>query len=106
MCGVWLLSTIEVSHMPAHSGSPVPALRHLPASLPLDGAVRLELQDGVPVLRASTAVQRRITTLLRKHQQGLLSPAETTELDQYEDLDDYLSLLNRLVRNSLQVPTI
>jgi hypothetical protein len=92
--------------MSAPSGSPVPTLRHLPASLPLDGAVRLELQDGVPVLRASTAVQRRITTLLRKHQQGLLSPAETTELDQYEDLDDYLSLLNRLVRNSLQVSTI
>jgi hypothetical protein len=69
---------------------------------PLDGAVRLELQDGVPVLRASTAVQRRIATLLRKQQHGTLSPAEITELDQYEDLDDYLSLLNRLVRNSLQ----
>jgi hypothetical protein len=88
--------------MPAQSGSALPTLRHLPASLPREGAVLLELQDGVPVLRASTAVQRRITTLLRKQQQGILSPAETTELDQYEDLDDYLSLLNRLVRNSLQ----
>jgi hypothetical protein len=97
---------MEVSHMPAHSSPALPTLRHLPASLPLEGAVRLELQNGVPVLRASTAVQRRITTLLRKHQQRHLSPAETTELDQYEDLDDYLSLLNRLVRNSLQVPTI
>ena len=92
--------------MPAHSGSALPTLRHLPASLPLEGAVRLELQDGVPVLHPSTVVQRRIATLLRKHQQGTLSPAETTELDQYEDLDDYLSLLNRLVRNSLQVSTI
>jgi hypothetical protein len=88
--------------MSAHSGSPLTALHHLPASLPLEGAVRLELQDGVPVLRASTAVQRRITTLLRKHQQGPLSPAGTTELDRYEELEDYLSLLNRLVRNSLQ----
>ena len=88
--------------MSAPSGSPVPTLRHLPASLPLDGAVRLELQDGVPVLRASTAVQRRITTLLRKQKLGTLSPSKTAELDQYEDLDDYLSLLNRLVRNSLQ----
>ena len=88
--------------MSAPSGSPVPALHHLPASLPLDGAVRLELHDGVPVLRASTAVQRRITTLLRKQKQGTLSPSKTAELDQYEDLDDYLSLLNRLVRNSLQ----
>ena len=88
--------------MSAHSVSPLPMLRHLPASLPLEGAVRLELQDGVPVLRASTAVQRRITTLLRRQKRGTLSPAETTELDQYEELDDYLSLLNRLVRNSLQ----
>jgi hypothetical protein len=78
--------------MSAHSGSPLPALCHLPASLPLEGAVRLELQDGVPVLRASTVVQRRITTLLRKQKQGTLSPAETTELDQYEDLDDYFEL--------------
>jgi len=88
--------------MSAPSGSPVPTLRHLPASLPLDGAVRLELQDGVPVLRASTAVQRRITTLLRKQKHGTLSPSKTAELDQYEELDDYLSLLNRFVRNSLQ----
>jgi hypothetical protein len=88
--------------MPAHSGSSLPTLRHLPASLPLEGAVRLELQDGVPFLRASTEVQRRITALLRKQTHGTLSPAEATELDQYEDLDDYLSLLNRLVRNSLQ----
>jgi hypothetical protein len=88
--------------MPAHSGSALPTLRYLPASLPLEGAVRLELQDGVPVLRASTAVRRRITTLLRKQTHGTLSPSKTVELDQYEDLDDYLSLLNRLVRNSLQ----
>jgi hypothetical protein len=76
-------------------------LRHLPASLPLEGAVRLELQDGVPVFRASTAVQRRITTLLRKQQKATLSAAEATELDQYEELDDYLSFLNRVVRNVL-----
>jgi hypothetical protein len=88
--------------MSAHSGSALPALCHLPASLPLEGAVRLELQDGVPVLRASTAVRRRITTLLRKQKHGTLSPSKTAELDQYEALDDYLSLLNRLVRNSLQ----
>lgn len=83
---------------------PVPVLAHLPASLPLEGALRLELQDGVPVLRASTVVQQRITTLLEALQHGGLSPEDTAELDQYEDLDDYLSFLNRVVRN-LRLPT-
>jgi hypothetical protein len=87
--------------MSAHSVSPLPMLRYLPASLPLEGAVRLELQDGVPILRASTTVQRRIATLLRKQQKVTLSPAEAMELDQYEELDDYLSFLNRVVRNVL-----
>jgi|SRR6266700_2603988 len=81
---------------------PFPKFHHLPASLPLDGAVRLELQNGLPVLRASTAVQRRITALLRKQQEAALSPEETDELDRYGEIDDYLSFLNRVVRNLLQ----
>jgi hypothetical protein len=85
-----------------HAISPLPKLHHLPASLPLDGAVRLELQDGLPVLRASTAVQRRITALLRKQRETALSPEETDELDRYEEIDDYLSFLNRIVRNLVQ----
>jgi hypothetical protein len=103
---VWYIAHTEVTPLRAHSILPVPTLRHLPASLPLEGAVRLQLQDGVLVLRASTVVQQRIAILLRKQQHGALSPAETTELDQYEDLDDYLSLLNRLVRNSLQASKV
>jgi hypothetical protein len=59
---------------------PLLKLHDLPTSLPLDGAVRLELQNGLPVRRASTAVQRRITTLLRKQQETSLSPEETGEL--------------------------
>lgn len=90
--------------MASPSLSSVPLLQHLPASLPLDGALRLELRDGVPVLRASATVQHRITTLLQKHQDGALSPEETTELDHYEELDAYLSFLNRVVRNLLAAP--
>jgi hypothetical protein len=90
--------------MSSPSLTSVPLLQHLPASLPLDGALRLELQDGVPVLRASATVQHRITTLLQKHQDGTLSPEETTELDRYEELDAYLSFLNRMVRNMLASP--
>lgn len=32
-------------------------LSHLPNSLPLDGAVRIELVEGVPIFRASSLVQ-------------------------------------------------
>jgi hypothetical protein len=42
--------------MPSQAIYSLPKLHHLPASLPLDDAVRLELQNGLPVLRTSTAV--------------------------------------------------
>ncbi len=88
--------------MTLQSSYHLPKLEQLPASLPLDGAVRLELQEGLPVLRASTTVQRRITVLLRKHQDSALTQEEAEELERYEEIDDYLSLLNRLMRNQVQ----
>ena len=55
----------------AHS---IPKLRSLPGSLPLDGAIRIELEEGVPVLRASSVVQNRVgTLLLKEREQGLSS---------------------------------
>ena len=83
---------------------PFPKLRGLPSTLPVEGAIRIELQEGVPVLRASRAVQDRIETLLRKQQEGKLTPEEEEELDRYEEIDDYLSFLNRVVRNLLLFP--
>ncbi|MEO1145041.1 MAG: hypothetical protein AAFY26_05525 [Cyanobacteria bacterium J06638_22] len=79
--------------------SALPPLTHLPASLPLDGAVRLELEAGIPVFRASRAVQQRIVDLLLRQQSDGLSEAEEQELDAYEEIDDYLSFVNRTVRN-------
>ena len=81
---------------------PFPRLQRLPVTLPIEGAVRLELQEGVPIFRASTTVQKRVATLLRKQQASELSTEEVEELDQYEEIDDYLSFLNRIVRNFLQ----
>ena len=81
---------------------PFPKLQRLPVTLPIEGAVRLELQEGIPVLRTSTAVQKRITALLHKQQASELSAKEAEEFDQYEGIDDYLSFLNRVVRNLLQ----
>lgn len=77
----------------------IPRLRGLPASLPVEGAIRIELEEGIPVLRASTSVQDRVETLLRKERESRLSREEAEEFDRYEEIDDYLSFLNRLVRN-------
>lgn len=76
-----------------------PKLDYLPNSLPLEGAVRLELVDGIPIFRASSQVQTRIKVLLDKQKDVPLDSDEEEELDTYEELDDYLSLVNRTVRN-------
>lgn len=80
----------------------IPRLHGLPPSLPRDGAVQLELEEGVMVFRVSDAVQERIEALLRKQLDASLSPGEEQELSQYEQIDDYLSFVNRLLRNLAQ----
>ncbi len=77
----------------------LPKLRSFPESLPLDGAIVIELVEGVPIFRASSIVQTRIEALLVKQQDITLSPQEEEELDCYEEIDDYLSFVNRTVRN-------
>jgi len=74
----------------------------MPAALRRDGAINLEVEQGVIILRASKAVQDRIEALLNKQQTEKLTRAEKRELQQYEQIDDYLSLLNRLSRNLAQ----
>jgi len=81
---------------------PFPRLHRLPATLPVEGAIRIKLEEGAPIFRASATVQARIEALLRKQQMSQLSPTEKDELDRYEEIDDYLSFLNRVVRNLLQ----
>ncbi|MBC6940065.1 MAG: hypothetical protein DYG87_08795 [Anaerolineae bacterium CFX3] len=81
---------------------PLPRLRNLPDSLPLDKAVRIELVEGVPVFKASQTIQDRIEELLRKQREARLKAGEETELDRYEEMDDYLSFVNRVVRNLMQ----
>jgi hypothetical protein len=80
---------------------PLPRLRSLPATLPVEGAVRIELEEGVPIFRASDTVQARIEALLLKQRASRLSAEEEQELDRYEEIDDYLSFLNRVVRDLL-----
>ena len=81
---------------------PIPALRSLPAALPLEGAVRLELEEGVPVFRASASVQDRVEELLEKQRAIGLVAEEGAELDRYEEMDDYMRFVNRVTRNLVQ----
>lgn len=92
-----------MSIAPIHS---LPRLHDLPTTLPLEGAVRIEIEEGVPLFRASTIVQARIETLLAKRKASALSAEEEKELDSYEEIDDYLSFVNRVVRNLLQAQPV
>ena len=75
-------------------------LNSLPQTLPRENAVRLELEQGVIIFRAASNVQKRIEELLEKEKAAFLTAEETQELDAYEEIDDYLSHINRLIRNS------
>jgi len=85
--------------MTAHS---IPKLDALPHSLPLEGAVRIELVEGVPIFRASSQVQARIGALLDQQKTAALDSSEERELSSYGELDDYLGLVNRIIRQELQ----
>lgn len=80
---------------------PLPQLNHLPQTLPLDNAIRIELVEGALIFRASATVQERIEALLDKQSAARLTKREMEELDLYEEVDDYLSYVNRTIRNQL-----
>lgn len=84
----------------------IPKLENLPLSLPKENAVRLELEQGVVNFRASTEVQEQIENLLEKHKSHSLSQKEVSELNAYEEIDDYLSHINRLIRNSFEISEV
>lgn len=90
--------------MSTELGHAFPRLHGLPHTLPLEGAVRIEMEEGVPLFRASGAVQDRIEALITKQKAAGLTEEEEQELDRYEEIDDYLSFLNRVVRNLALTP--
>lgn len=76
----------------------MPILHGLPPTLPPDGSIALEIEQGVAIFRVSPSVQTHIEELLDKQRLTGLSQDEEKELDQYEEIDDYLSYINRLLR--------
>ena len=77
----------------------LPKLKRFPVLLPSENLVRIEWQEGIPMLKATRAVQKRIELLLAQQRQEGLTTAEREELEGYEELDDYLSFANRVTRN-------
>ena len=77
-------------------------LETLANALPLEDGVRIELREGVPVFRAQPRIQDRVEELLEEQPTSPLTACKKRELLQYEELDEFLSLVNRLVRNSIR----
>ncbi|MBX7170566.1 MAG: hypothetical protein K1X72_06380 [Pyrinomonadaceae bacterium] len=67
-----------------------------------ENSVRLEIEQGIVIFRASKEMQTRIEDLLEKNKSDSLTKNEEIELSAYEEIDDYLSHVNRLIRNSSQ----
>ena len=84
----------------------IPNLKNLPKVMPKENAVRLEFEQGVVIFRASKIIQERIEDLLEKNKADFLTVKETEELEAYGEIDDYLSHVNRLIRNSFETPEV
>ena len=78
----------------------------LPKNLPLDGAIAITLQDGVMIFRASQNIQQRIENILDKREETPLTETEEQELDDFAAIDDYLSFVNRMIRNNFLLENI
>ena len=76
-------------------------LRTLPSTLPVDGVISIDLEEGIPIFRVSSTAQRRLEELLSKQQSVLLSYEEEQELGRYEEINHYLRLINRAISNLL-----
>ncbi len=72
-----------------------------PQLFPAEVSIRIEFNGEMPVMRASKSLQTRINQLLTKQQKSSLTRYEEVELGGYEQIDDFFSLVNRLIRNQM-----
>jgi hypothetical protein len=79
-------------------------LHRLPNSLLSEGSIGIELVKGLLVFRISTKIQDRRETLIAQKTESALSSEEETELDQYQQLVDYLNLVNQTMRKVFLYP--
>jgi hypothetical protein len=79
-------------------------LHRLPNSLSIEGSIGIELVQGLLVFRISTKIQDRIETLIAQKTESALTSEEETELDQYQQLVDYLNLVNETIKKAFLYP--
>ncbi|MGL5063511.1 MAG: hypothetical protein ACRC62_26310 [Microcoleus sp.] len=79
-------------------------LERLPKTLPREGAVSIELAEGVLMFRASKLFQERIEILKSQQKEVELTAEELQELQDYEELNNYLIWVNQMLGNSLHYP--
>ena len=87
-------SQSTVGSTPELSGDAFEWVRLLP-----EGAVSVEREEGKLVLRASQPLQQRFEELLQRRKSGTLAAEDLEQYDAICELDDALSLLNRLLRD-------
>ena len=79
-------------------------LHRLPNSLSIEGSIGIELVKELLVFRISTKIQERIETLIAQKTESALTSEEETELDQYQQLVDYLNLVNETIKKAFLYP--
>jgi len=79
-------------------------LHRLPNSLSIEGSIGIELVKGLLLFRISTKIQERIETLIAQKTESALTSEEETELDQYQQLVDYLNLVNETIKKAFLYP--
>ena len=79
-------------------------LHRLPNSLPSEGSIRIELVKRILVFRISTKIQEQIETLIAQKTESALTTEEATELEQYQQLVDYLNLVNETIKKAYLYP--
>ena len=79
-------------------------LHCLPNSLSIEGSIGIELVKGLLVFRIFTKIQDRIETLIAQKTESALTSEEETELDQYQQLVDYLNLVNETIKKAFLYP--
>jgi len=81
------------------NNSVLPQLTNLSKTVPLEGIISICITENIPIFRASSAITNRIEELIEKQKISELDDKEELELDCYEEIDDYLSFVNRTIRN-------